>query len=505
MTWRETKIQQAIETLNDPQNVHSLQDVVKTLGISPSTLHDHISGAQNREIISTKAQFLTPRQEKFQVTIERVWNLNEASFKIRESKYWAYSIGLVGTLNNVSYESSELVTVLELISVTGDLGKLLLIYKEFPQERQISVTVSTSSTAFINSEIFLSWFKCNFTSSDKWQLILLNGHSAYITDEFMQASITEAYVIPIYFPSHMTNVLQLLDCGCFGSAKQKYCAFISEGFLEGLTPSKQLFFKGYFEKRDESFSKRVILGSWKKVRLFPKNIDLAIESFHIQMNRNVRAKNCQNRHGHTHLSDCPDYLNTFHVLSDVHDGKNTTHTACTDDPIHAPPQASSAYSSSQTASPQAASSQTTPPQMVSAQTTPSQTMPPLTVSPQTASSHMYPPQTEPSQSNSPQTDTEHLRVQANLGNHQTSWRSIRMSLMVKDKPAILAELRQSNERNKELEARIACTQERLARAENQLADNLKKQSKKRKRLVNPNNSAYNLLPIVREDPNCPLN
>ncbi|RPB01167.1 hypothetical protein L873DRAFT_691079 [Choiromyces venosus 120613-1] len=223
--------------------------------------------------------------------LERVWNLDEADFKIGESKYQAYGIGPVGTLNNVSYESLELVTVLELISATGDLGKLLLIYKGvnlmeawFPQERQISVPVSTSSTVFINSEIFLSWFKCNFPSSDKWQLLLLDGHSAYNMDEFMQALITEAHMIPIYFPSHMTNMLQSLDCGYFGLAKQKYHAFISEGFLEGLTPSKQLFFKGYFEKKDESFSKRVILGSWKKARLFLRNIDLAIESFHIQMN-----------------------------------------------------------------------------------------------------------------------------------------------------------------------------------------------------------------------------
>ncbi|RPB05032.1 hypothetical protein L873DRAFT_1785960 [Choiromyces venosus 120613-1] len=100
----------------------------------------------------------------------------------------------------------------------------------------------------------------------------------------------------------MTNVLQLLDHGYFGSAKQK-------------------------------------------------NIDLVIESFCIQMNRNVHGKNCQNRHGCTHLSDCPDYLNTFCVLSDVHDDNNTTHAAYTNDPIHTPPQSGPAYSSSQTASP----------------------------------------------------------------------------------------------------------------------------------------------------------
>ncbi|RPB04682.1 hypothetical protein L873DRAFT_1277707 [Choiromyces venosus 120613-1] len=63
MTLRETKIQPAIKTLNNLQNVHSLQDVAKALGISRSTLHDHISGAQSHEIISTEAQFLTPRQE----------------------------------------------------------------------------------------------------------------------------------------------------------------------------------------------------------------------------------------------------------------------------------------------------------------------------------------------------------------------------------------------------------------------------------------------------------
>ncbi|RPA89522.1 hypothetical protein L873DRAFT_1721456, partial [Choiromyces venosus 120613-1] len=149
-----------------------------------------------------------------------IWNLDESSFKIGESMYWAYSTGPVGRLNNVSYESLELVTVLELISATGDLCKRLLIYERvnlmeawFLQERQISIPVSTSSTAFINSKIFLSWLKCNFPFSDEWQLLLLDGHSAYIMDEFMQASITEAHVIPIYLFSHMTNMLQPLDCG----------------------------------------------------------------------------------------------------------------------------------------------------------------------------------------------------------------------------------------------------------------------------------------------------
>ncbi|RPB05016.1 hypothetical protein L873DRAFT_1785952 [Choiromyces venosus 120613-1] len=184
-----------------------------------------------------------------------------------------------------------------------------------------------------------------------------------------------------------------------------------------------------------SYLKASLKGSHQQSSFFSK----------ASLKKNVLGRNCQNRYGHTHPSDCPDCLNTFCVLSDVHNGKNTTHAAYTNDPIDAPPQASPAYSSSDTASPQAASSQTTTPQMVHAQSTPSQTAPPPTVSPQTASSHTYPPQTEPSQTNSPQTGTEHRRVQANLGNHQTSWRSIRMSLMAKDKPAILAELRQSNE------------------------------------------------------------
>ena len=73
------------------------------------------------------------RLEKYEKLLEvpssRIWNLDECGFKVGETSISAWEIAPKEYHNNVSYDSSELCTVLECISATGALLTPLYIYK----------------------------------------------------------------------------------------------------------------------------------------------------------------------------------------------------------------------------------------------------------------------------------------------------------------------------------------------------------------------------------------
>jgi len=116
-------------------------------------------------IIGHLFELLAYYEEMFYVTLNNVWNLDEAGFKCWESRAGGFGGAPVGAAHTISHDSSELVTVLKIISATRKIGLHLVIYKSlplieawFPTQKHDEVTVSTSKTAFIDSHIFYKWF-----------------------------------------------------------------------------------------------------------------------------------------------------------------------------------------------------------------------------------------------------------------------------------------------------------------------------------------------------------
>ena len=105
------------------------------------------------------------RLEKYEkllgVPPSRIWNLDECGFKVGETSTSAWEIAPKKYHNNVSYDSSELCTVLECISATGALLNPLYNYNGvhvmdswIPSTVNHDINMATSPTAFINSDHF---------------------------------------------------------------------------------------------------------------------------------------------------------------------------------------------------------------------------------------------------------------------------------------------------------------------------------------------------------------
>lgn len=234
-------------------------------------------------------------QNKFDVESKDIWNLDEAGFKIDETSGKIEVMAPRNTHNTITHESSELVTVLEVISGDGEVGKPLFIYQRnslmeawFPEFQDTKVNIATSPTPFINSEIFCEWFQNYFPTGTpgKWRILLLDGHISHTRKEVIEYALSK-HIIPLYYPSHMTNILQPLDRSCFGVAKQMYRHNMSYSFADGLSPTKQLFFNNYMSLREHAYSSKVIKGGYSKTGLIPLNKSVAISAFNDQMNINM--------------------------------------------------------------------------------------------------------------------------------------------------------------------------------------------------------------------------
>lgn len=100
--------------------------------------------------------------------------------------------------NCSTVESGQLVTVFECISATGKIAEPLFIYQGkdlmeawFPNKdlKEKSFFASASDFSFINTSIFLDWFKKCTTLIDKnptkWKILLLDGHINHTNEKFL--------------------------------------------------------------------------------------------------------------------------------------------------------------------------------------------------------------------------------------------------------------------------------------------------------------------------------
>lgn len=232
-------------------------------------------------------------EDRFNVSSDYVWNLDECGFRIGQTAEGRYGIVPV-KCQNASYDSSEIITVLESISGGGDLLTPFLIYKGkylmeswFPTDSTVNCFVSTSPSAFINSEIFSEWFDRFFpdlSEEGRWQILILDGHKSHTSSEFRHAAFKKK-VIPLYLPAHMSHILQPLDRSPFGVAKQSYRRQIAQNFAEGHSPAKRHFFQIYNHLRPTVYRPEVIKGGWKRAGIFPRCPDIALQAFNHYMNR----------------------------------------------------------------------------------------------------------------------------------------------------------------------------------------------------------------------------
>lgn len=225
--------------------------------------------------------------EKFHVTSDCIWNINECSVKIRQTIANCKVVTHDQAQDCSTVKNGQLVTVLECISATGKIAEPLFIYQGkhfmeswFPDRdlTESSFFDSKLDFTFINTYMFLDWFKkcTEFINKKptKWKILLFDGHTNHMSEEFIEYALSKK-IIPLYFPSHMTHILQPLDFACFGMMKKKDRHKISGDIVAGWVPSKKRFFESYFHVRKLGFSPKTICKGFQRAGMVPLDRDVA--------------------------------------------------------------------------------------------------------------------------------------------------------------------------------------------------------------------------------------
>jgi hypothetical protein len=77
--------------------------------------------------------------------------------------------------------------------------------------------------------------------TEKYCLLVLNGHSSHPTPQFDQLC-SENNIIPIYMPPHSSHKLQPLDIGCFSPLKKVYGSLVEQRACLGINYINKLDF-----------------------------------------------------------------------------------------------------------------------------------------------------------------------------------------------------------------------------------------------------------------------
>ena len=245
-------------------------------------------------LISPFFKLYTDYVDTYNILPDDIWNLDEAVFKIGDSMT---NIQYLDPNNRPiidSHDTFELVTTLEMISRTGKVGKPFFIYKRvhqmenwFPGTSTKNYDSQTSLSAFIDESIFHEWVSDHFPASeDKWTLLLMDKHLSHKSHRVI-ATLISKKIIPLYFPSHMINVLQPLDRSCFSNAKILDRKEISHDFHAELSPTKARFFENYMRMGKEAYSSKTIIGGWRKCGLLENDPDVALDEYQKHIHHDI--------------------------------------------------------------------------------------------------------------------------------------------------------------------------------------------------------------------------
>lgn len=129
--------------------------------------------------------------------------------------------------------SREWVSIIECISIDGDLLPAFIIFKAKVQkqawidELEKGNTIAINDKGWTNNTLGLEWFKRTFDPYSKkrqqgdYRLLLFDGHASHITNNVIRFCENKDIIL-LYLPPHTTYVLQPLDVGFFQPFNSRY-------------------------------------------------------------------------------------------------------------------------------------------------------------------------------------------------------------------------------------------------------------------------------------------
>ena len=242
-------------------------------------------------IITTFFSKFCDLRTRHNVEDQDIYNMDEKGFQMGQTGSEPVIVNkCLGPPIIPSTGTSKWVTIIECISVTGQVLKPMVIHigkdvKDhwFPStEDTPDWEFGFSTTGWTDSELALHWLRRIFIPQThrpgKHRLLLLDGHRSHESGLFQYECLRNEISI-CYLPSHASHILQPLDVGPFsplgGYYRKEVHNFTPTGFA---TFDRATFTKIYQLARPRAFTKRNIQAGWRRAGLQPMNINKILQN-----------------------------------------------------------------------------------------------------------------------------------------------------------------------------------------------------------------------------------
>jgi hypothetical protein len=226
--------------------------------------------------------------QKYHVKKRNLINADESGFRIGCPRGVEVIVPLdVRELYSVSPENRRSVTIIKAIRAHGvsDIPPMIIVqgakhmqswYRKGLKDREL---VELSERGFTTNEIGLRYLdhlikETGSGPDQEYKILLMDNHGSHRTDEFnLKARVNN--IIVLYFPAHLTQILQPLDVGCFRAEKHWHNDAVNAA-LENLDFDYTLssFFRDLKKIREKTFTYGTVRDAWRKSGVMPPNREL---------------------------------------------------------------------------------------------------------------------------------------------------------------------------------------------------------------------------------------
>jgi hypothetical protein len=138
-----------------------------------------------------------------------------------------------------------------------------------------------------------------------WKILLLDGHESHRTDEFKLKAI-ENHILPFYFPSHLTHILQPLDVGIFRLWKH-FHDLVIQAALRSLDFDYTIssFFRDITSIRKQTMKYHTIINSFKDSGIWPVSTKEGLKRMRAYNNKRKRTSDELEDEDNNHQPELP--------------------------------------------------------------------------------------------------------------------------------------------------------------------------------------------------------
>ena len=211
----------------------------------------------------------------------RLWNCDETglSYVVKPNKV-VTAIGKRYVYKRTYPDRGETHTLLGCVCAYGSWIPPLIIFKGVRWNDNLKADclpncmVKLSPKGWINSDLFLEWFKFFIDSipSERPVILFMDSHASHINmDVILLAKENEIYLFT--FPAHTSHLLQPLDVGIYKPLKSNWATSLNDFMREnpGEKPNRTTFHTILNPAFVKSFSKKNIENAFKKSGICPLN------------------------------------------------------------------------------------------------------------------------------------------------------------------------------------------------------------------------------------------